>query len=176
MDLTVDGKARASATITAMRPVRIDGLPMPTPETHRPWDGELRPRPAVHGKPWLMEKMEARLDADGVPWFKFETPITGSESIVASALCAADWLPGLTRADSWDKPIVAAAPHVDLSVRILRQPTGSWTGVRATGKWAATGLGVAQGHLLDASGAFGTVACTVALVPARPVLAMDPQL
>lgn len=165
VELAAGGKTRASATVTAMRPVSIEGLPTPLAEEHRPWDGELRQRPTVHGNPWLMERMEARLDGGGVPWFRFDTPVTGGESAVAGALCAADWLPGLTRADSWEQPIVAAAPNVDLSVRILRQPVGSWTGVRASGQWSATGVGVAQGHLLDVAGPFGTVACTVALVP-----------
>lgn len=167
VDLAAAGKLRAMATITAVRSHSIEGLPQPATEAQQPWRGELRAGPDVHGKPWLMDKMEARSDAQGTPWFRFDLPVTGTESRFARSLCAADWIAGLTRADTWQDPIVAAAPNIDLTARRLRPPRDDWTGVRASGHWAPSGTGVAQGELLDLDGMFGTVSCTVALVPKR---------
>lgn len=165
VELAAEGKLRAQSVITVMRPQAIPGLAEPRQVSNRPWQGVSRPGPDVHGKPWLMDMMEARMDDKGVPWFRFDLPVTGSESRFARALCAADWIAGLTRADTWQDPIVAAAPNIDLTARKLRTPREDWTGVRATGTWTPTGRGIAQGEMLDVDGVFGTVSCTVALVP-----------
>lgn len=164
VDLSSEGKLRATASVTAMRQTSIAGLADLHREEHRPWDGQLRQRPAVHGRPWLMDKMETRTDAANAPWFKFDMAVIGTESAFVRSVCAADWLPGVTRPDSWDKPLVAGSPNVDLTVRMVRAPNGSWTGIRAKGLWAATGHGIAQGELLDVDGVFGSVSCTVALI------------
>ena len=165
VELASEGKLRAQSVITAARPQLITGLAEPVAEAHQPWQGEIRPAPSVHGKPWLMDRMEARVDYEDVPWFRFDLPITGSESQFARSLCAADWIAGLTRADTWQNPIVAAAPNIDLTARKLRTPRDDWTGVKASGTWAPSGAGIAQGELLDVDGVFGTVSCTVVLVP-----------
>lgn len=163
--LSAEGKPRAIATVSAASPIAIPAIAEAPREHHDPAAGALRPAPITHGKPWLMHKMEGRLTDDGVCWFRFPLRITGAESAFARALCPADWLPGLTRPDSWAKPVVRAAPNVDLSVRLHRHPVGDWIGVRATGRWSPEGIGVAGGDLLDVSGPVGTLACAIALVP-----------
>lgn len=159
------GKPRALATISAASPVAIPAITVPPLEAHDPAGGSQRPAPVTHGRPWLMDRMDARLSTAGVPWFRFPLRITGDESSFARALCPADWLPGLTRPDSWERPVVRAAPNVDLSVRMHRHPVGDWIGVRATGRWSPEGIGVAGGDLLDITGPVGTVTCALALVP-----------
>lgn len=163
--LSSEGKQRASATVSAARPIAIPAIVETPAQPFDPSTGTLRPGPVTHGKPWLMDRMEGRLAGDGVPWFRFPLRVTGSESAFARALCPADWLPGLTRPDSWEKPIVRAAPNVDLSVRMHRHPVGDWIGVRATGRWSPEGSGVAGGDLLDVAGPVGFVMCALALVP-----------
>jgi acyl-CoA thioesterase len=165
VSLSANGKTRATATVSAAKPVAIPAIVLPPAEAHDPASGTTRPAPVTHGKPWLMDRMDARLSSAGVPWFRFPLRITGSESAFARALCPADWLPGLTRADSWDKPVVRAAPNVDLSVRMHRHPVGEWIGVRAKGRWSPDGNGVAGGDLLDVTGPVGFVSCALALVP-----------
>lgn len=173
VELFAEGKLRAQAVVTAMRPQTIIDIPELAATAHRPWEGEIRPGPSVHGKPWLMDRMEARLDRQNVPWFRLDLRVTGTESQFARSLCAADWIAGLTRADTWQNPIVAAAPNIDLTARKLRSPRENWIGVRANGTWAPTGAGIAQGELLDAAGVFGTVSCTIALMP-KPLLTPTP--
>lgn len=163
--LSAEGKPRAIATVSAASPIAIPAIAEAASEGHDPGAGARRPGPVTHGKPWLMDKMEGRITADGVRWFNFPLRITGSESSFARALCPADWLPGLTRPDSWENPVVRAAPNVDLSVRMHRHPVGDWIGVRATGRWSPDGCGIAGGDLLDASGPVGFVSCALALVP-----------
>ena len=165
VSLSSENKLRATATVAAMGTLHIDALPVLPKESHQPWNGQRRLPPSVHGKAWLMDVMETRLGTDGVPWFKFAVPVTGKESAFARALCPADWLPGITRADSWEQPLVKAAPNVDLSVRAIRPPQGDWIGVRAAGQWSPSGVGIAHGDLLDVNGRFGMVSCTVALIP-----------
>lgn len=166
--LSAEGKLRAIATITAMRPQAIATVPEPALERHDPGAAPRRPAPPIpHDQPWLMDRMEARSGDDGIAWFRFEQAVIGSESSFARALCPTDWLPGITRPDSWAAPIVAAAPNVDLSVRASRPVRGPWYGVDATARWSRDGWGVAQGALLDLDGPAAAIACTVALVP-RP--------
>lgn len=164
--LSADGKIRAVATVTAIRPQRIEAVPEPAPERQDPAAGVVRPAPPIpHDKPWLMDRMEARSGEDGVAWFHFDQPVTGTESSFARALCPTDWLPGITRPDSWAAPIVAAAPNVDLSVRASRPVRGPWYGIDAAARWSRDGWGVARGALLDVDGIAAAISCTIALVP-----------
>jgi hypothetical protein len=167
--LWADDKPRAVATITAMRHQRIETIPEPL-RHERGWEtaSPRKPTATLHGKPWLMDRMEARVAAGGQLWFQFEDAVIGDESGFARALCPIDWLPGVTRPDSWEAPLVAAAPNIDLSVRALRLPIGPWYGIEASGLWSRDGHGLAYGALLDAEGVAAAISCSVALVPHAP--------
>lgn len=158
------GKIRATAIVKATSAIFIGEVPAPEVENHNPLALPRRARPAPHGQPWLMDVMEAHPGPE-IFWFRFQSRITGSESPFARALASADWIPGITRPDSWERPIVKAIPNVDLSVKAHRYPTSNWVGVKAHSHWSQTGIGTASGQLLDLTGPFGEVTASLILIP-----------
>ena len=90
-------------------------------------------------------------------------PIIGAGEAVANLLRPADWAHGLAppRGASTRPPSVI--PNTDLSVHVLRPPTGEWIGVRAGTAWSKDGIGDGFGELVDECGFLGSIAMTVAV-------------
>jgi hypothetical protein len=131
-----------------------------------------RKPPSFHGKPWMMDAMDARI-GQGVAWFHQHTPIlnTAAAGTLSSVLGAADWAHGIAR------PLhnVVADPNPNLTVHLLRRPESGWIGVRPYASWdTQRGIGIGGGTILDVRGEIGSVSMAVALVPfPKPVAAAD---
>jgi hypothetical protein len=62
-------------------------------------------------------------------------------------------------------PQDAAFPNLDLTVHLLRPPTGEWVGLDTSVSASPQGLGLTHSILHDESGAFGTVCQCLTLRP-----------
>jgi hypothetical protein len=149
---------------TLIRPENGGGLPVPP---RRPVDPEGFPRQcrtAPHGQPWLMDAMDLRLSATGVAWLRLNVPIVESDKPVTRVLAAADWAHGLSAPmGAESRPEGVAIPNPDLTVHLIRQPTGDWIGVEPASAWSGAAIGAGWGALYDTEGLIGRVAMSIAV-------------
>lgn len=160
-----DDEPCATARVTFIRERRAEApdIPERLTEPVNPLNYPERKTPSFHGKPWMMDAMEARI-SDDVAWFRQTVPvIAGAQAgTLSSILGPADWAHGIAR------PLrnVLADPNPNLSVHQLRQPESGWIGVQAHASWdTERGLGIGGGTLRDIRREIGRVSMAVALVP-----------
>jgi len=153
--------ATVRVTLSRERAVELPGFADQTSDPADPTRFPVRTRKAAHGRPWFMDAMEARA-GDDAAWFRLHYPIIAGAGPLSSVLGPADWTHGIAR------PLqdVVEDPNPNLTVQLLRPPSGQWVGVRAQTRWRpATGCGVGSGTLLDMRGEIGRVSMSVVLVP-----------
>jgi len=161
----------AEGLVAVQRATVIAELPearLPTPAS-APADPEHLPRErraAVHGGPWMMDTLDARV-TDGMVWFRDEQPLFDDPSPLARVLVAADWAHGLFAPLGTDVRPPVSIPNTDLSVNLFRLPRGAWIGVQAQTAWSRTGVGAGWAALLDTEGLIGRVAMSVAVTPLK---------
>jgi Thioesterase-like superfamily len=160
-----DSEPCATARVTLINERRIEALALADApaETIDPTRYPLRKIASFHGRPWMMDAMDAR-SGDGVAWFRQHTPMLADAPAkgLSSILGPADWAHGIAR------PLqnVVADPNPNLTVHLLRPPATDWIGVRPHVSWQTErGLGVGGGTILDVQGEIGVVSMAVALVP-----------
>lgn len=155
--------ATVRVTLSRERAVEIPAFAEPARDAVDPMLFPIRTRRAAHGKAWFMDAMETR-EGDGVAWFRLGHAIIDSAGSLplSSVLGPADWAHGIAR------PVqnVVADPNPNLTVLLLRPPSGPWVGVRAEARWRPdAGLGTGGGVLFDVTGEIGRVSMSVILVP-----------
>lgn len=167
-----DTDACATARVTLINERRIEA-PQITPGRAAPVDPTgcpARKPPSFHGRPWMMDAMEAR-GGDGVAWFRQTVPIFANapKGTLSSILGPADWAHGIAR------PLhnVVADPNPNLTVHLLRPPASDWIGLKPSTSWdTQRGLGIGGGTILDVHGEIGSVSMAVALIPfPKPAMA-----
>jgi acyl-CoA thioesterase len=163
--LSIGEKLCARAIITFTSDVVVAAVPEVAMEPNDPAGMAAQRLASPHGLPWLMDVMETRMAQNDRVWFRLAAPITGNESRFAKALPALDFMSGISRPDTWSKPIVKAFPNTDLTVHIDRMPVSDWIGLAASGSWRRTGNGRAAGRVFDVEGEIGSANYTVVLVP-----------
>ena len=160
-----DSEPCATARITLIneRSVAAPPLPERRTETADPTRFPVRKVASFHGRPWMMDAMEARA-GDGIAWFRQHVPMIADAPAhtLSSVVGAADWAHGIAR------PLqnALADPNPNLTVHLLRPRQGDWVGIRAHTSWdTQRGLGIGGGAVLDVHGEIGSVSMAVALVP-----------
>ena len=165
--LFADGDAEpyAVARLTLINERRVEAPALADARTEAidPTRYPLRKIASFHGKPWMMDAMDAR-SGDGIAWFRQHTPMLADAPAkgLSSILGPADWAHGIAR------PLqnVIADPNPNLTVHLLRPAETDWIGVRPHVSWQTErGLGVGGGTILDVRGEIGSVSMAVALVP-----------
>ncbi|MBI3699604.1 MAG: thioesterase family protein [Afipia sp.] len=162
-DVHSDPCATARIAFINDRSIETPDIPQPPPLNIDPSKYPQRVIKSFHGRPWMMDAMEARA-GDGVFWFRQTVPtIEGaSPENLSAVLGPADWTHGLAR------PLhnVVADPNPNLTVHLLKAPRGGWIGIRALCSWdTARGVGVGDGTIMDVHGEIGNVSMAVALTP-----------
>jgi Thioesterase-like superfamily len=155
--------ATARVTLINERAVEAPAIADARPEAIDPTRYPLRKIASFHGKPWMMDAMDAR-SGDGVAWFRQHTPTLADAPAngLSSILGPADWAHGIAR----PMQNVLADPNPNLTVHLLRPAETDWIGIRPHVSWqTARGLGVGGGTILDVRGEIGHVSMAVALVP-----------
>src|SRR5262245_32212748 len=160
-----DTEPCATARVTLINERRVEAPPLTDTRTEAidPTRYPLRKIASFHGKPWMMDAMDAR-SGDGVAWFRQHTPMLADAPAkgLSSILGPADWAHGIMR------PLqnVVADPNPNLTVHLLRPAETEWIGVRPDVSWQLErGFGVGGGTILDVRGEVGRVSMAVALVP-----------
>jgi hypothetical protein len=163
--LTAEVEARAAERRwgTAISVSEAPPLPQQRSEAADPTCFPARKVASFHGRPWMMDAMEARA-GDGIAWFRQTVPMIAAAPAhtLSSVVGAADWAHGIAR------PLqnVLADPNPNLTVHLLRPRQGDWVGIRAHASWdTQRGLGIGGGAVLDVHGEIGSVSMAVALVP-----------
>jgi hypothetical protein len=161
--LASDGRMLAvqRATVIAVR--TQPALPVPPPRREHPERFAPQSRAAPHGRPWMMDAMEARPGDDGIVWFRLKRPIVASHGAMTSVLPAADWAHGMAPPLGADVRPPAAIPNPDLTVHLFRRPLGAWIGLECASAWSRDGIGVGWAALHDTEGLVGRVAMSVAV-------------
>jgi len=160
-----DTEPCATARVTLINERRVDAPPLAGARTDAadPTRYPERKVASFHGRPWMMDAMEARA-GDGIAWFRQTEPmIAGAPARTLSSIVGpADWAHGIAR------PLqnVLADPNPNLTVHLLRPREGDWVGIRAHATWETQrGLGLGGGTVLDVHGEIGSVSMAVALLP-----------
>lgn len=155
--------ATARVTLTNERSIEAPEILHTASAPVDPLHYPLRTVASFHGKPWMMNAMDARM-GDGIAWFHQNVPII--EDIapggLSSVLGPADWAHGIAR------PLhnIVADPNPNLTVQLLKAPVSGWIGIRANALWdTQRGLGIGGGTILDVQGEIGSVSMAVALTP-----------
>lgn len=122
--------ATVRVTLARERAVEVPGFHEQAADAIDPSRFPLRSPHAVHGRSWFMDAMEARAGGD-VAWFRMRHSVMAGAGPLAGVLGPADWTHGIGR------PVqnVVADPNPNLTVQLLRPPSGAWVGVRAETSW-----------------------------------------
>lgn len=155
--------ATARVTLTHERAIEAPEIPRTASTPVDPLRYPLRTVASFHGRPWMMNAMDARM-GDGVAWFHQNVPTieNAAPGGLSSVLGPADWAHGIAR------PLhnVIADPNPNLTVQLLKAPVSGWIGIRANAQWdTQRGLGIGGGTILDVQGEIGSVSMAVALTP-----------
>jgi hypothetical protein len=137
--------------------VRLDAPQLPPPET-----GETQ-RPPVHVDPPMfggdgveLRFVRGRFSEPGpaAAWLRLRVPVVPGEdpSPLQRAMAAADFGNGISSAVSWDDYVFI---NPDLTVYLLREPTGEWIGLDSRTAVDAGGIGLAESTMHDEHGPFG---------------------
>jgi hypothetical protein len=161
--LTLDGKLLAVQRATLISAKPQPALPIPPARQQHPERFEPRSRAAVHGRPWMMDAMDARSGDDGIAWFRLKRPIVEPQGAMAAILPAADWAHGIAPPLGADIRPPVAIPNPDLTVHLFRRPLGAWIGLEHASAWSCDGVGAGWGALYDVEGLIGRVAMSVAV-------------
>jgi hypothetical protein len=161
--LTSGGKLLAVQRVTLICPKSQPALPVPPAGSANPERLEPQSRAAAHGRPWMMDAMDARSGDDGMAWFRLKRPIVVPAGAMASILPAADWAHGISPPLGAALRPPVAIPNPDLTVHLFRRPLGAWIGLEHASAWSRDGIGTGWAALHDAEGLVGRVAMSVAV-------------
>lgn len=168
----VDGTSVEVARVRGLR-IRDTDLPLP-PGTPLPQDrfplppeeSRLEPmRSQVAGEPLVTSFATTSCEhrfASGSwiepgpvdVWIRLRVPVVAGEepSGAQRAAAAADFGNGVSAALGWDDHLFI---NPDLTVHLVRPPSGEWIGLRAVTHLASRGLGLAESALHDVTGPVG---------------------
>jgi hypothetical protein len=155
---------RANATLLRRGAVEIpdaarnDEAPLPGPETAQP----IRWRGAGEDEGFHLTATEIvvaeRPGPGRLGWFRFAMPLVAGETPTPTqrTVAFADFGNGISRTLSFATHLFV---NTDLTIHLLREPTGAWVGVDARTDLDAAGIGQATSVLHDDDGArLGTAA------------------
>lgn len=162
-----DGRALVHVRAVALARGEVTGLPSAAalppldPPPAGPADGALHAAPAAETDGFLHTGMELRylrgsIDEEGpaLVWLRMARPLLDGEAPcpAARACAAADFGNGVSRVVGFDTHVFV---NTDLTVTLLRPPTGDWVLMDATTRLDSSGVGFAASALYDAAGPLG---------------------
>ncbi len=97
-------------------------------------------------------------------WIRLRVPVVAGEtpSGVQRSVAAADFGNGVSAGISYDEFIFI---NPDLTVHLLRPPTGEWIGMRTASHYSPFGAGLAESELYDLDGRIGRSVQSLYLTP-----------
>jgi hypothetical protein len=155
----------ARANFVFGRPIEIAAILTPESESQDPLAFERRVVKSPHGRAWLMDALDGRIQTDGTVWFRWLRPLVAGASRLTQMLGPVDWTHGIARPGFPGPAPISAWPNLDLTVHLHRTLQGKWVAIRPRGTWEPNGFGLGWGEVLDDTGPVGRVTMAVALIP-----------
>lgn len=172
-ELAVGGRTAMTARCWYIRRGSAAGLPSTRP-TPPPDSGEPREIPAGWGRGYL-DALEWRWVSGGFEsagdacvWARSRTDLVAGESIspVERVLVLADSASGIS---SLANPAELLFVNTDLTVHVLREPTGPWLWMRASTRLDDNGSGITSGTIGDQTGDLARTGQLLFVEPQRPM-------
>jgi hypothetical protein len=148
--------------------VPADAEPLPPPDGVEPSPSPPGTKPMFGGDGVELRFVKGSLAQPGpaAAWIRFRVPLVEGEepTPVQRAAAAADFGNGVSASLDWNEHVFI---NPDLTIYLVRPPSGEWVGLDSRTAVEADGVGLAHSVLHDAGGAIG-YATQALLVGPRP--------